>query len=84
MIYETIGWIGTAAFLLAYFLLSIDRLKADGVIYQGMNIFGAVCLVVNALYLHDGPTFVLNAAWGAIGLFALVKILRSKAHRSQY
>jgi len=76
--YETIGWLGTAAFIVAYFLLSINRLKADGVAYQGMNLFGAVCLVANAAYLNDGPTFVLNFVWGAIGLFALIRILRPK------
>jgi len=69
--HEFIGWIGAFLYIAAYFLLSIKKLTADKLIYQLMNIFGGLCLIINSYHQHDNPSMVTNAVWASIGLFAI-------------
>jgi hypothetical protein len=69
--HETIGWVGAFLFILAYFLLSIKKLKPDRLPYQALNICGGICLVVNSFHMHDYPSVLANAIWAAIGVFAI-------------
>ena len=70
-IHEIIGWTGALLFVVAYFLLSIRKLKPDGLVYQLMNIAGGVCLVVNSFHMHDYPSVLTNLIWAGIGVFAI-------------
>lgn len=54
-IQEIIGWTGALLFVVAYFLLSIKKLRPEGLLYQLLNIVGGVCLVVNSFHTHDYP-----------------------------
>ncbi len=76
--YPVLGWIGTLSYLLAYFLLSINKLKADQVTYHVMNILGAIGLTANAIYYADLPNIVVNMAWGFIALAAIIVLSRKK------
>jgi hypothetical protein len=66
-----IGWTGALLYIVAYFLLSIKKLKADDLIYQVLNILGGICLIVNSLHQSDYPSIVTNALWATIGVFAI-------------
>lgn len=77
-IYPILGWIGTLSYLLAYFLLSINKLKANQVTYHVMNILGAIGLTANAIYYADLPNIVVNLAWGLIALVAIIALSRRK------
>lgn len=46
------GWIGTFFYLLSYFLLSVRKIKGDGLLYHIMNIIGAIGLTFNALQME--------------------------------
>ncbi|MBT31657.1 MAG: hypothetical protein CMO01_18530 [Thalassobius sp.] len=72
------GWVGAISFILAYFLLSINKLTANSLIYQILNVIGGLCLTLNALNLNDAPALITNAVWMFIGLFATLKIIRDK------
>lgn len=72
--YQILGWIGTFAYLLAYFLLSINKINARQFIYQALNVVGAIGLTTNAIYYTDLPNVVVNLVWGIIALSALVVI----------
>jgi hypothetical protein len=77
-LYPILGWIGTLAYLLAYFLLSINKIKANQPVYHAMNIIGAVGLTTNAIYYSDLPNVVVNFVWGLIAVIALIVLLRKK------
>jgi len=68
---EIIGWTGALLFIVAYFLLSIRKLRADKAPYQLMNIAGGICLVVNSFHTHDCPSVLTNLIWAGIGVFAI-------------
>lgn len=77
-IQEIIGWIGAVAYVVTYFLLSIRLLSSSGILYHALNALGGLCLVVNAIYLKDNPTFFVNAVWMAIALASVVRIFFQK------
>jgi hypothetical protein len=80
LLIEIGGWIGTAALLLAYGLVSTRRLDGDGVPYQALNLVGAVLVLINSFYHGAMPSVAVNVFWIAIGLFALSRVLlRRKA-----
>jgi len=73
MIYEIIGWIGTAAILLAYFLNSTKRMSADDKWYQVLNIIGAVGIIVNSTFHGAIPSVGLNIIWLLVGFYGLFR-----------
>jgi hypothetical protein len=75
---STMGWIGTFAYLIAYFLLSINRLKAEKKLYHVLNVVGGMGLTCNALFLNDYPNVIVNVVWAAIALGAILLIVSRK------
>ena len=78
---EIAGWGGAVLILLAYLLLSADRLTGQSRSYQVMNVLGAVGIMINGWWHGALPSTVLNVIWAAIGMVALWKI-RQKAGSS--
>ena len=79
MIVEIIGWAAAVLILASYILLSLGRIEAQSVAYQGMNIAGAAGFIINSGYYGAIPSAVLNIVWIGIGLFTLTRILRRPA-----
>ena len=50
MIFEIIGWLGTVAILLAYFLNSTQKLSADDKKYQILNMEVGVIILMAYLF----------------------------------
>ena len=75
MIVEIIGWAAALLILVAYVLLSLGRIEAQSIAYQGMNVAGAAGFIVNSGYNGAIPSAALNVIWMGIGLFALSRIL---------
>lgn len=82
-IYPVLGWVGTLAYLLAYFLLSVNKINARQLSYHTLNVVGAIGLTVNALYYADLPNVVVNLVWGLIAISALVVLYRKKRKKKQ-
>ena len=72
------GWAGTVSYILAYVLLSINKIRSDQKIYHLLNIIGAVGLVYYAIYINSMPNLLVNAVWGVIGIVAIVHIIWKK------
>ncbi len=70
---DVVGWIGAGLVLLAYGLLSAGRLEARGVLYQAMNVVGAVGMLINGYVRGALPSAALNVIWMGIGIYVLVK-----------
>lgn len=71
LLIEIGGWIGTAALLLAYGLVSTRRLAGDSAIYQALNLVGGALVLINSFYHGAMPSVAVNVFWIAIGVFAL-------------
>ncbi|WP_336515456.1 CBU_0592 family membrane protein [Pollutibacter soli] len=73
-----LGWTGTISYLLAYLLLSLNKLKSSQKIYHFLNIIGAVGLTMNAFFFRDYPNVAVNLAWGIIALSAVIFFTKQK------
>ena len=69
------GWIGAAALLSAYWLVSTQKVTGNSRTYQGMNLLGAMLVLVNSLYYGAYPSVGVNAAWIVIGAYTLAKLV---------
>ena len=68
------GWGGMILIILAFSLVSFEKIVPTDMSYQLMNLFGAFGIVVTALSKRDYPPAVLNVVFGLIALVALVRI----------
>lgn len=60
---DVLGWIGAAALLCAYWLVSTERTTGNSRRYQGMNLLGAMLVLANSLYYGALPSVGVNAVW---------------------
>jgi hypothetical protein len=74
LLLELSGWLGTAALLLAYALVSTRRLPGDSPRYQALNLVGGALVLVNSFYHGAMPSVAVNAFWIAIAVFALGRV----------
>ena len=71
---EAIGWYGAIALMGAYFLVSFGYVLADSVVYQTLNITGALGIVWISFVKTAYQSAVLNIVWAIIGITALVRM----------
>jgi ribosomal protein L32 len=76
LLINILGYLGTLAVLLAYYLVSSKRRTAQTWAFQGLNIFGAVTLLWLSLSYHVWPSVALNVAWLWIGIYGVYQIPR--------
>ena len=80
LIVDIVGWIGVAALLIAYMLVSYRKLDGDSIVYQLLNLLGSALLILNSFYYGAYPSVGVNIAWIAIAIITLSRIIsRSKA-----
>ncbi len=75
IIIEILGWYGTVAIIGAYALSSFAIIKSDSLIYQMLNLTGALGIVGISLAKKAYQPSVLNIIWSIIALIAILKIL---------
>lgn len=68
---DLLGWLGAAAVLAAYAMISTHRVQAASLKYQGLNLFGGALLAVNTGYYKAYPSTLVNVIWMGIALYTL-------------
>ena len=79
LLIDIVGWAGAVLILGAYALLTAGRVDARSVVYQGMNVVGALGFIANGWWHGAMPSAVLNVIWAGIGMVALWKIRQARA-----
>jgi len=69
--FDTIGWVGAVALLIAYALVSFKRLEGDSVTFQFLNISGSVLLAANTIFYGSYPSTFVNLIWAGIAVFSI-------------
>jgi hypothetical protein len=82
LLINLLGWTGSILYLLAYALVSLKKTEGDSLLYQGINIFAGVLLVIYTFSLGAYATTGLNVVWAAIGLFTLARKWLTRNYRS--
>ena len=76
MIYDIIGWIGMILVLIAYVLLSSDKIK-NGILYQFLNLIAGIFMAIGLFPKNAWFSFTLQIIWAIIALITLLKIKKT-------
>ena len=71
---DVIGWAGAVALLAAYGLVSAKRLDGDSLMFQLLNLIGAIFLIVNTAYYGAFPSTFVNVVWIGIALVTIIHV----------
>lgn len=73
MIFDVCGWIGMILVLVAYALLSTNKIN-NGKSYQVINLIAAVFMAIGLFPKNAWFSFALQVAWAIIAIVAIIKI----------
>lgn len=72
--YDWVGLVGTFMVLGAFLLLQVGSLSGKGLVYQLMNLFGAVGIAMSlVLGKFNLPAFLLQIAWILISAYGIAR-----------
>ena len=73
MIYDIVGWIGMIIVLIAYALLSTDKIK-NGILYQSLNLIAGILMAIGLFPKNAWFSFTSQIIWAIIALITIIKI----------
>jgi ABC-type multidrug transport system permease subunit len=68
-----LGWVGTGAVILAYLLLSSEKIKSNSNTYEYLNLAGALMIGVQMFYSQVWSSLALQVVWGIIAVISILK-----------
>lgn len=71
-IHNILGWIGMILILIAYYMVSTNKVSGDSRSYQLLNLFGALGILANTFVQKAWPVATLNVIWAVIAIEALL------------
>lgn len=77
--FDAVGISGVAIILIVYYLLQIERMRSDDLIYSVANLVGALLIVVSLYYRFNLASFVIEVFWILISLIGIVRYFRKRA-----
>ena len=69
--WDWIGLVGTSSVLGAYFLLQAGRLHGQRIVFQLMNLLGAIGLLVSLYGKFNLSVFLMESAWAVVSAFGI-------------
>ena len=71
MIFDILGWIGMVLVLLAYLLLSTNKIS-NGKLYQSLNLLAAICMAIGLFPTKAWFSFTLQVVWAIVALIGII------------
>lgn len=75
MFFDICGWIGMLLVLVAYALLSANKIK-NGILYQVMNLLAGILMAIGLYPKSAWFSFSLQIIWSIIAIVSILKKLR--------
>jgi hypothetical protein len=69
--FNAVGWLGAAALLVAYAMVSSRRLEGHSLVFQLLNVGGSILLAANTVFYGAYPCTFVNLIWAAIAVIAI-------------
>lgn len=73
MFFDILGWIGMILVLLAYILLSSNKIN-NGNLYQILNLIAAVFMAIGLFPTKAWFSFSLQIVWAIVSIVSIIKI----------
>ena len=77
--FDAIGWLGAAALLVAYAMVSSRRWQGHSSPFQLLNIGGRLLLAANTIFYGSYPSTFVNLVWAAIAIFSIATTKRTSS-----
>lgn len=77
-IFQWIGFLGMAFVVSAYFLLQINRCTIHSILYQLLNLIGAILLLISLCVHFNLGSFVIEIFWIIITVYGIFNNLKRK------
>lgn len=71
---DIIGWIGSIEVITAFALINARKITSRSILYQWLNLTGALFLIINTVYYGAYPSTFINIVWVGIAVYGLVTI----------
>ncbi|MFC0119501.1 CBU_0592 family membrane protein [Pseudoalteromonas xiamenensis] len=78
LLFDIVGMTGTFLVVGAFFLLQLGKASPEGLLYNVMNLSGAILLLISLCYNFNLASFVIELFWIAASLIGLYKYIKSK------
>lgn len=78
ILFDVIGMTGTALVVGAFFMLQLGKAQPTGIVYNLMNLSGAILLLFSLCYNFNLASFVIELFWIAASLIGLYKYFKGK------
>lgn len=72
---DFLGWSGALAILAAYAATSFGLISPADPVYQGLNLFGSLGIIMSSLPRKAYQSTVLNVIWAAVAVIVLLKMV---------
>lgn len=76
--YDWIGIVGALLVLFAFYLLQARRVSGTGLVYQLMNLVGALGLLTSLYGKFNVSVFIVQTVWVAISVYGIVRSAQSR------
>lgn len=77
MFFDILGWIGMILVLLAYILLSSNKID-NGNLYQILNLLAAIFMAIGLFPTKAWFSFSLQIVWAIVSIVSIIKINAKK------
>ena len=77
MIFDILGWIGMILVLVAYGLLSTNKVE-NGKLYQMLSLIAATFMAIGLFPTKAWFSFTLQVIWALIAVVAIIKLYKKK------
>ncbi|MEY3417337.1 MAG: hypothetical protein RL711_1104 [Bacteroidota bacterium] len=71
---ELMGWVGAIEVLLAYGLISLNKVDSKSLFFQLLNLTGGLLLIVYTLSLKSYASAFVNIVWVLVAIISIYKI----------
>jgi hypothetical protein len=75
---EIMGWIGAIEVLLAYGLISMNKVDSKSLFFQLLNLTGGILLIVYTIHLKSYASAFVNIVWVLVAIISIYKIKSDK------
>ena len=70
------GIIGVVLMVVAYFLISTEKVNGRSPLFHSLNLVGASLVLVSLLFDWNLPAFLIEVVWVSISSFGLIRSMR--------
>ena len=77
--FDAIGWVGAAALLVAYAMVSSRKWEGHSSAFQLLNVGGSALLAANTIFYGAYPSTFVNIIWAAIAIFTITTTKRASS-----